>query len=114
MFDQQPVVPLFALPAPEVHEHPTALRLACQREFELTFAQGLVAIAVTLGHSEATVPEQDRAAAVLALGDGPFEIAVVLRVILHLHREPLAGRVEDGPFVTAQDLKTPSCSGRKL
>src|SRR5262245_51132931 len=45
-----------------------------------------------------------------SFGDGAFEIAVVERMILDLRGEAL---VCQGPLVTAQDLKTPSCSRRR-
>ena len=77
----------------QAHEHPAALQLlARQREFELALAQGLGGIAI--GSPEAAVPQHHRAAAIFALGDGAFEVAVVERVVLHLDREALVLRVE--------------------
>ncbi len=46
----------------------------------------------------AAVPQQHGAAAVLALGDDALELAVLERVILDVHRQPLVGRVEAGPL----------------
>src|SRR6185437_5855389 len=40
----------------------------------------------------AAVPDHDRAAAILALGDGALEFVVIDRVILDLHGEPLFAR----------------------
>ena len=48
----------------------------------------------SFGRPEAAVPQHDRAAAVLALGDRAFEVAVVERVVLDLDRQPLVGGVE--------------------
>src|SRR5262249_32931701 len=45
----------------------------------------------------APIPDQDRAAAILALGDGAFEAVVFDRVILDLHRQPFFAWNEAGP-----------------
>ena len=100
--DQQPVGALAALAVmAQAHEHPAALQLlADQREFELALAQRLGGIAVR--GPEAAVPQHHRAAAILALGDGAFEVAVVERVVLGLDGKALVLGVErealgDGP-----------------
>ena len=49
-----------------------------------------------LGLPIAAVPELHRAAAILALRDRAFEIAVIERMVFHLHRQPLVMRVERG------------------
>ena len=51
-----------------------------------------------IGSQRAAVPEQHRAAAVLALGDHALEAAVLDRVVLDLHGEALLGRVEARPL----------------
>ena len=49
-------------------------------------------------HPLAPVPHDDRAGAVVARGDEALEVAVLERVILDVHREPLVGRVVRGSF----------------
>ena len=97
VLDQQPVG---ALAAPAVvlhaHEHPAALQpLAFQSEFQVAALQPLMRIA--LGNPVAAVPQLHRAAAILALGNGAFEIAIVERVVLDLDRKALVVRIERGP-----------------
>src|SRR4051794_13327150 len=92
--DQQPVgalAPLAIMAQP--HKHPTALQLlAGQCKFELALAQRLGRIPVR--SPEATVPQHNRAAAVLAFGDRAFEIAVVEGMVLGLDRKALVLGVE--------------------
>src|SRR5262249_11989346 len=45
----------------------------------------------------AAVPQDDRAGAVLALRDGAFEAAIVQRMILDMHGQPLFAGNEAGP-----------------
>src|SRR5262245_7674388 len=60
VLDEQPVVALLALTAPQAYQDPAALQLApCKREFELTFAQRAVDVAVAFGRPEAPVPQHD-------------------------------------------------------
>ena len=49
---------------------------------------------VAFGMPEATIPNHDRAAAIFALGNDPFEIAVVDWVILDLNGEALLTWIE--------------------
>ena len=42
---------------------------------------------------ETPVPDDDVAGAVIALGDDPFKIFIVERMIFHLHGQPFLGRV---------------------
>ena len=51
---------------------------------------------IAVGRPEAAVPEHDGAAAILALGDGAFEVAVIERVIFGLDGKPLVAGVERG------------------
>ena len=93
------------------HQHPAAMELlAVQREFQVALFKTLFGIVAVPG---AAIPELHGAAAVLALRDVAFEIAVIERVILDLDRQPLVVGVERGPPVTAQDLKTPPNSSLK-
>ena len=53
----------------------------------------------------APVPEHDRAAAVLPLGDDTFEASVLDRVVLDVHREPLGRRVHTGTLGNGPTLE---------
>ena len=68
---------------------------------------------IALRHPVAAVPQLHRAAAILAFRNGPFEVAVIERMVLDLDRQPLVVRIERRPRVTAQDLNTPSISSRR-
>ena len=96
VLDQQPVGALAAAAVVlHAHQHPLALEfLTHQREFEVTLGETFRRV---FGVPVAAVPDLHRAAAVLALGDGALEVAVVERMILDLHREPLLARIEGGP-----------------
>ena len=100
MLDQQPVGALAAVAvALHAHEHPAALQLlAGEHELELALAQ------LRLGRRSApsrqpvaAIPQLHGAAAVLALWNRAFEVAVVERMVLDLHREPLVVRIERRP-----------------
>ncbi len=113
VLDQEPVVALLALAALHAHQHPRALQpLAVQGELQVALAPAWRS-RVALGLPVAAIPQHHRAAAVLALGDRPFEVAVVQRVVLDLHGEALVGGVQRRARVTAQDRNTPSSSRRK-
>ena len=97
VLDQQPVVALAAV----------AGRASCARaqSCPCSFSPASVNLSsplrraastslVAFGHPEAAVPQHDRAAAILALGDRAFEVAVVERMVLHLDRQALVGRIE--------------------
>src|SRR6202012_4555878 len=76
---------------------PAAMQLlALEHEFQLALLQRPSRVAV-LRRPIAPVPQLHRAAAVLALGDGPLEVAVIERMVLHLDREALVGRIERRP-----------------
>ncbi len=93
VLDQQPIGPFspIAIPA-HPHQHPTAVQLvAVQREFQVALLESFFGI---VGLPIAAIPELHRAAAVLALRYGAFEIAVVERMILHLDGQPLVARIE--------------------
>ena len=76
---------------------------------QFALAQGLRGIAIR--RPEAAVPQHDGAAAVLALGDRAFEVAVIERVILGLDGKALVAGIErralgHGPgFEDAIDFK---------
>ncbi len=94
VLDQQPVVPLLPLAALHPHQHEAALQpLAVQDDLQVALLQALVRVGPRFGLPVAAVPQHHRAAAVLALRDRPFEVAVVERVVLHLDGEPAVMRV---------------------
>jgi len=64
---------------------------AVEREFEVTLLEALVRI---VGVPVAAVPQHHGAAAILALRDGAFEIAIIERMFLHFDRQPLVVRIE--------------------
>ena len=91
---------------------PAAVQLlAVELEFEMALREALVRIADRL--PTAAIPDDHRAAAILALRDRAFEIAVFERVILDMHRQTLLAWHRLGPRVTAQLLSTPSISSRR-
>ncbi len=95
MLDQEPVGPLAPVAVvAHAHQHPAATKLvAVQREFQIALLESFFGI---VRYPIATVPELHRAAAILALRNGAFEIAVIQRMIFHLHRQPLVVRIERG------------------
>ena len=97
MLDQQPVVaPGFELIVLHPHQHPAAMQfLAVQAEFEIALGQHLVGVAFR--RPGAAVPQHHRAAAILALGNGALEVAVIEGMVFHFHRQPLFGRVQRRP-----------------
>ena len=66
--------------------------LAIQGEFQIALLEA--ALADRLRLPDAAIPQHDGAAAILAFGNGAFEIAIVQRVILDLDRQPLVGGIE--------------------
>ncbi len=98
LLEEQPVVlVLLVRPALDTDEHPAAAQLlALQAELELALAIGPLRIggALPVGIPAAPVPDHDRAAAVLALGDDALEVGVVQRVVLDVDGEMLVVRIE--------------------
>src|SRR5688500_5861078 len=99
MFDQEPVIALAAVAVmAHANQNPATLQLlTCERKLELALAQGLVGVAL-VGSPEPAIPQHDCAAAVFSLGDRPFKIAVVERMILNLDGEALVAGIEGRPF----------------
>ena len=100
MLDQQPLAS-----TTRAHQDPAAGELlAEEHELELALGQlavdiGLVAETVPDDRGPDTVvPDHHGPAAVLPLGDDAFELVVLDRVRLRLHREPLDGGVEGRPL----------------
>src|SRR5262245_43004806 len=99
LLDQEPAPPIGITPlaSPDPHERPPAVELPA-REDELEIAVAVALVRVAVGLPGAAVPDHHRAAAVFALRDGSLEVAVLERMILHLHGEALVGGVEAGPL----------------
>src|SRR5690606_33240314 len=70
--------------------------LALEHEFEVALLEALMRVADRF--PGALVPEHHRAAAILALGDGSFEVAIVERMVLDADGEALVGGVGGGPL----------------
>ena len=86
--DEQPVLVLVARLAPHADQMPAALQLlAHELEFEMAFGEALVRIADR--RPGAAVPDEDRAAAILALRDRPLERTIFERMVLDRDRKPL-------------------------
>ena len=80
-------------PALGAHEHPGAFQLeAVERHLEIALGQRRVDV-VDLGRPRAAIPQHHHAGAV-ALRDHALELAVLDRVILDVHRQPLVGGVD--------------------
>ena len=75
------------------HQHPRSFQLvAVQRELQVALLQRRIHV-VDFRRPRAAVPEHHDAGAV-AFRDDAFELAVVERMILDVHREPLGLRIE--------------------
>src|SRR5208337_3705824 len=86
--DEQPVLVLVARLAPHPDEMPAALQLlAIELELEMALGESLVRIVDRLPGP--AVPDENRAAAVLALRDRSLERPVFERMVLDHHRKPL-------------------------
>src|SRR5580700_1910232 len=96
MFDQPPVGALTLVPILlKPYQYPAAVQAhAIEREFELTLLECLLRRLATLWRPETAVPELHRTAAVLTLRNRALKIAVVERMVFHLHRQALIGRIE--------------------
>ena len=91
----------------QLHEHPRARELlAMEPELQEPRAVALVRVADRL--PPAPVPEENRSAAVLPFRNDSLETAVLDRVILRLHREPLHRGVETRPLRDGPALQDPS------
>jgi hypothetical protein len=121
VLDQEPVCVLASFPiVGHADQDKSAVQpIALQRELEIALRQRLLGGLRSLRFPITAIPQHDRAAAILTLGDRPFEVAIIERMIFNLDGKPFVTRVERGTFgqspgfETAQDLKTPSSSSRK-
>src|SRR5438270_1547107 len=69
--------------------------LAFEREVEVSLCVTTVRIAV--GHPAAAIPDQHRAAAILAFRNRAFERVVLDRMVFDMHGEPFFAGHEAGP-----------------
>src|SRR6516165_6498294 len=95
VLDQEPIGALLAAAIAHAHQHPAAVQLvALQRELQVALFETAFGV---LGFPITAIPELHSAAAILAFGNGAFEIAVVERMVLDFHRQALVMRIERGP-----------------
>ena len=95
LLDQQPVAAVRLLLAAGPHQREAAAQLvALEIEEQLPLLQPFLGILD--GPPAPEIPDDHGAGPVVPLGDHAFEVGVLDRVVLHLHREPLLGRVERG------------------
>src|SRR2546427_65309 len=82
MLDQEP------LPIASAHEYERAFKLFSKYcEFEIAFGQPFQCPFGILGGIDAGIPNHHCAAAVFAFGNHAFEVGVIDRMILDLHRK---------------------------
>jgi hypothetical protein len=111
MLDEKPVVALAAVSCPSLHahQHPPAPQLfASDNELELAFAEcGAGVGGFLFGHPVAAIPEHHCAAAVFAFRDRAFEIPVVERMVLDLHRQSLVAGIAGRTFGDSPGFEYP-------
>src|SRR5437588_10452147 len=93
-FDQQPVFAIASLGSDQgelAHE-----ALSVKPEFQVAGIPLLDRGFCSQPLVSSTIPESYLASAVVAAGDGAFEIAVVQGVIFHVYSQPFYGRIESG------------------
>ena len=100
VLDQQPVRTFAAVAVMlHSHQHPTAVQpFAFKIEFEIATGKSLLRRGPAFWLPVAPIPKLDRAAAVLALRNRAFKVAIVQRMILDLDRQPLVLRAKGRPF----------------
>ena len=75
---------------------------AMQYKFQTAVAIALAAIVNRLPRS--LIPKHDRSAAIFAFGNDAFEIAILQRMVLDMHGQPLHGWIERGTFRNSRAL----------
>src|SRR6185295_16285974 len=86
LLDEQPLLAVGVPRSSHADERPAAAQLLAE-ELELQLARAVRLEGIAVGLPRAAVPEDDRAAAVLALRDDPLERSVLDRVVLDVRRE---------------------------
>src|SRR5258705_1873984 len=96
MLDEQPVgafAPRSIMAHP--HQHPAPPEsFSMERKFELAAGERLLGRRIAFGLPIAAIPQLNGAAAIFSLWNRSFEVAIVERVILDFHREPLVAGIE--------------------
>ena len=95
----------------------TSTQLPCRRSpsrvnLKSPFARASSGVC-SLQASNTPVPELHRAATILALGDGAFEVTIVQRMVLDLDSKTLVMGIKRGTLRHGPGLKTPSSSSRR-
>ena len=87
-------------------KHPAPFKLlAVELELEVAFGVPLSRIALRL--PDATVPEHDRPSSILSLWDYSLKTTIFYRMVLHMYRKPLFGRLEARTFRHCPALENP-------
>ena len=97
MLDQQPFIFRSGLAQPYDHEA-SAQFLAVESKFQFAPRQLVARTQISFRRIAPLVPDNDLAAAVLALRNRPFEFSVLERMIFHLHCKPLVAGIHRRPF----------------
>jgi hypothetical protein len=95
LLDQQPIFPpLSGGFSAHPHQGPVAVQfLAFEGEFERPLAVRRLGVRIKRDPGSA-IPQHDGSAAIFALGNDPFELAIIERVVFDMDGEPLLPRVE--------------------
>ena len=94
---QQPLFFFLARTTPRADQVPAPLQLLAI-EFECEVALFVALHRIAFWPPKPAIPDHDRAAAIFAFGDDPFEIAIIDGVILDMDGEALFLRIEARPF----------------
>ena len=78
--------------------NPPCSRSPSRVNLKSPFASACSGVLVPVRLPITAVPQHDRAAAILTLGNRPFEVAVIERMIFDLDRKPLVMGIERRPF----------------
>ena len=104
VLDQQPIGPFPAITFAAHPDQDPAASQACtlQREFKIAAVECLLRRSAALGNPITSVPQLNRAAAVLSTGNRALEISIVQRMIFDFDCQALIRRIErrtlgDGP-----------------
>jgi len=82
---------------PSAHEHPAAMEFF-SAQLELQAAVAVTFPWIADGFPRSSIPQQDRSAAIFAGRNNALKAAVLQRMVLNVHRQPLRGGVKRRPF----------------
>src|SRR5581483_7337071 len=103
-FQQQPLWFARFLAGTHAHQGPfTTELLAFEEQVQFAFAQGANGI-VSTDLIRTGVPDHDRSSTVIALGNSAFEVSVIERMVLDLHRESAVALARGEPFGNSPGL----------